>query len=151
MKSVIFRTIQRHIAQGALMRHYKFAAIVVVSGLLAACTQSGHMNFDTTWDITGPSMYTSPDMIAAEASEGNSTAQRVLGGMYYWGNGGVEQSDEIAALWWKRAAANGDSMAAANLARLAAGQPVDGELHASVGREIAARLEDDAERLASNF
>jgi hypothetical protein len=42
-------------------------------------------------------------------------------------------------------------MAAANLARLAAGQPVDGELHASVGREIAARLEDDAERLASNF
>jgi len=132
------------------MRHYKFAAIVVASSLLAACTQSGHMNFDTTWDITGPSMYTSPDMIAAEASDGNITAQRVLGGMYYWGNS-VEQSDETAIMWWTRAAENGDSMAAANLARLAAGQPIEGELHASVGREIVARLDDDFARLADDL
>ena len=65
-------------------------------------------------------MYMSPDMIAAEASEENSTAQRVFGGMHYWGND-VEKSDEIAALWRKRAASNGDSMSIANLARLAAG------------------------------
>ncbi len=61
--------------------------------------------------------------------------------MYYWGEN-VEQSETKAIAWWNRAASKGDLKAQANLAKVAAGEPVQGEMHASFGREMWAEVEE---------
>ena len=116
----------------------KIAGVIVIAGgLLAGCTQSGYLNFDTTWSHLGTKLPDSAEGVEMAARDGDVMAQRVLANMYYWGNG-VEQSDAKAVRWWKRAADNGDAEAQENLLRYQAGEPVEGALHASVGREIIA-------------
>ncbi len=121
----------------------RFRTVVLATalvGLTAACSQSGHNNIDTTIELGGGWVRASSVQTLAEG--GDPVAQRVLGNLHYWGEthewgeGGVEQDDQKALDWWRRAAQNGDEEATRNLERVAAGLPIDGALHASVGRDF---------------
>ena len=106
--------------------------VILVAGLsLAACSQSGYRNMDTFFG--NPSSW-SADSVAASAEAGDADSQRLLGSMYHWGEG-MPQDDEMAKLWWGKAAANGDQAAQSYLDAPRNNKAVPGELHAGVARE----------------
>ena len=113
-------------------RHLAITAAVVM--LLGACTQSGFRNWDTVVEGEGIAVF-SVNAVERNAAAGNPAAQRTLGNMYYWGEY-LEQSEAKAIAWWSRAADKGDAIAQLNLGRVTAGEPVEGSMHARVGREI---------------
>lgn len=53
--------------------------------------------------------------IIEKAKTGNVNAQYTLGGYYFLGSNGVEQSYSKAAYWWEKAAEQGDSDAQFNI------------------------------------
>jgi len=65
--------------------------------------------------------------------------------MYYWGEY-VDQSEAKAIAWWSRAADKGDEEAQLYLDRVSAGEAVEGDLHASIGREYWADTNDWLDR-----
>lgn len=120
-------------------RHLVLSAAAVM--LLAACTQSGYRNVDTVIEgIEDDVFVVRVSTVEKKAAGGNAVAQRVLGNMYYWGEE-VDQSESKAIAWWSRAADKGDAEAQLNLTKATAGEPVTGEMHASVGRELWASAE----------
>ncbi|MDA0230813.1 MAG: hypothetical protein O3B21_11585 [Proteobacteria bacterium] len=115
---------------------------LATAGLLAACSQSGFRNVDTTLDnAVGDAPVIRLSSIEKHASGGNAAAQRMLGNMHYWGEY-VEQSETQAVAWWNRAAEKGDEEAQHNLSMVAAGQPVKGEMTSDVGKKYWASMEE---------
>ncbi len=115
---------------------------IATAGLLAACSQSGFHNVDyTLGNAVGDAPVIRQSSLEREAVGGNATAQRMLGNMYYWGEY-VEQSETKAVAWWSRAADKGDAEAQLNLSRVMAGQPVEGEMHASLGKKYWSSMEE---------
>ncbi len=79
--------------------------MVVMAALLVACSRE-------------PSQHSAPDtvqQIQERAERGDATAQNMLGGMYYKGEG-VPQNYKQAAYWAQKAAEQGRADAQANLA-----------------------------------
>ncbi|MDR2460622.1 MAG: sel1 repeat family protein [Deltaproteobacteria bacterium] len=58
------------------------------------------------------------NMIEAEAASGNGRAQDIMGYFSLQGTGGMPQSSEQAIEWFKKAASNGQSLAALRLGRI---------------------------------
>ena len=115
---------------------------IATAGLLAACSQSGFHNVDYTFDnAVGDAPVIRLSSLEKHALGGNATAQRMLGNMHYWGEY-VEQSETKAVAWWNRAAEKGDQEAQLNLARVAAGEPVKGEMTSDAGKKYWASMEE---------
>lgn len=115
---------------------------IATAGLLAACSQSGFHNLDyTVGNAVGDSAVIRLSTLEKNALGGNATAQRMLGNMHYWGEY-VDQSETKAVAWWNRAAEKGDAEAHLNLARVAAGEPVKGEMTSDVGIKYWATMEE---------
>ena len=111
--------------------------------LLAACSQSGFRNIDTQLESFNEyGVVYEVSEVEQNAAAGDPAAQRLLGSMYYWGEN-IEQSETKAIAWWSRAADKGDAIAQLNLAKVSAGEPAQGEMHASIGRELWADLEKE--------
>jgi len=53
------------------------------------------------------SQHGAPSSLEQQASSGNAAAQYLLGEMYDYGSGGVDQDDDEAALWYRKAAEQG--------------------------------------------
>ena len=121
-------------------RHLVLTAAAVM--LLAACSQSGFRNVDTVVEgMSDDVLLVRVTSVEEKAAGGNPVAQRVLGNMYYWGEH-VDQNETKAIAWWSRAADKGDAEAQLNLSKATAGEPVTGEMHASIGREYWATVEE---------
>jgi TPR repeat protein len=121
-------------------RHLVLTAAAVT--LLAACTQSGFRNADYTLDsAVGDINVVRVSTLEKQAIGGNAAAQRMLGSMYYWGEH-VDQNETKAVAWWSRAADKGDAEAQLNLTRITAGEPIEGEMHADIGRQYWASAEE---------
>lgn len=129
------------------MRALAFGIIAVAGLALAACSQSGYRNIDTFADVNAA---TDAELMTREAEAGNVDAQRVLGNMYHWGEG-VEQDDEMARLWWEKAAAGGDERAQASLDAAKNNQAVKGELRPEVGRDWWATAERSYDSVGTYF
>ena len=115
---------------------------VAAAALLAACSQSGFRNVDYTLDSAlGDINVIRVSSLERQALGGNASAQRMLGSMHYWGEH-VEQSETKAIAWWSRAADKGDAEAQLNLSRVTAGETIEGEMHAGVGRKYWASAEE---------
>lgn len=56
-----------------------------------------------------------PALCQPFAERGNREAMRLVGDMYYWGWGNLQQNYNEAVLWYKRAAIKGDTVAKYNL------------------------------------
>jgi len=116
------------------MKRSSILGLLLVAGFVAGCSQSGFRNIDTTIALEAP--WVRESAIVSMAESGNPTAARVRGNMYYWGER-VERDEDEAARYWQIAADNGDLQAHENLLRLAAGEPVEGELNPSWARSEA--------------
>lgn len=117
------------------MKRISILGLVLVAGVAAGCSQSGYRNLDTTIALEEP--WVRESSLVRLIAKGDPTAARVRGNMYYWGEHDVERSEEEAAKYWKIAASNGDLQAQENLRRMAAGQPVEGELNPDWARNEA--------------
>ena len=80
--------------------------------------------------------------IAPRADTGNPGAQRLLGDMYYLGEG-IPRDERTAVNYWRLAADGGNADAQARLAAYEAGQPVPLYHDGSTAREFVMRWVDD--------
>ncbi len=114
-------------------------------GLIAALSVSG-CGIDVSGRLDFNSMlehgWGGDTQFAARADAGSARAQRLLGDMYYLGEG-IPRDERSAVNYWRLAADGGNAEAQARLAAYEAGQPVPLYRDGSGAREIVMRWVDD--------
>lgn len=115
-------------------------------GLIAALSVSG-CGIDVSGRLDPTSVvrhgWGGETQIASRADTGSARAQRVLGDMYFLGEGGVPRDERTAVNYWRLAADGGNADAQARLAAYEAGQPVPLYHDGSGAREFVMRWVDD--------
>ena len=114
-------------------------------GLIAALSVSG-CGIDVSGRLDADSVvrhgWGGELQIAPRADAGSAGAQRLLGDMYYLGEG-VPRDERTAVNYWRLAADGGNADAEARLAAYEAGQPVPLYRDGSGARELVTPWVDD--------